>query len=61
MATLENFQLDAAPSKPSNQQDQDCGVLPVHMDLRCDCDKKLCVSMMSRDGDNVLIVKQVSV
>ncbi|XP_075872481.1 katanin p60 ATPase-containing subunit A1 [Nelusetta ayraudi] len=34
MSTLENFQLDAAPTKPSNQQDQDCEVRPVHMDLR---------------------------
>lgn len=35
MSTLENFQLDPAPTKPSNQQDQDCEIRPVHMDLRC--------------------------
>lgn len=31
MSTLENFQLDAAPAKPSNH---DCELRPVHMDLR---------------------------
>lgn len=32
MSTLENFQLDTAPAKPSNHDD--CEVKPVQMDLR---------------------------
>lgn len=35
MSTLENFQLDTTPAKPSNHDD--CEVRPVHMEQRYGC------------------------
>lgn len=32
MSTLENFQLDTTPAKPSNHDD--CEIRPVHMEPR---------------------------
>lgn len=46
MATLENFQLDAAPPKPSNH---DGGLVgPLQMELRCGSVAQLSASSAKR-------------